>query len=243
MSGPVRRAMVMAAGKGTRMRPLTDAKPKPLVDVSGKPLIDWALDLLGAAGVIEAVVNHHHFGEQLKSHLSKRRETPSVIFSDESDLLLETGGGVVRALPLLGDDPFFVLNADGIWLDDGDPGESLRQLADHFDPRAMDACLLLVPPDKAMGYKGKGDFSIDESGRLARLSDTPGNPVGFAYCGIQVASPTLFADAPEGPFSTNVLWDRAITEGRLFGIRHQGPWLHVGTPKARDDAEAFLRHR
>ncbi|MFN3231424.1 MAG: nucleotidyltransferase family protein [Alphaproteobacteria bacterium] len=232
------RAMVMAAGKGVRMQPLTHDRPKPLVDVGGKPLIDWALDMLAAGHIEKSVVNLHHFGEMLKAHLKRREGGPDILFSDESDQLLETGGGVTKALPLLGDNPFFVVNADGIWLDGN---RSLDALAKAWRRDDMDALLLLVEHKDALFFEGAGDFLKDDNGRLARPPAGEGAP--FIYCGIQLVSPALFTDTPDGPFSTNILWDRAIENGRLFGLVHPHPWLHVGTPQARDDAEAFLRHR
>jgi len=232
------RAMVLAAGRGLRMRPLTLDRPKPLIKVNGKPLIDWALDMLQQAGVEEAVVNYHHFGKRLVTYLGARSGPPKIVLSDETDQLLETGGGVVKALPLLGDDPFFIVNADGIWLDGA---AALQRLAEAWDPIEMDALLLLVPHKRARGFDGAGDFFLDEDGRLRRRGDAATAP--FIFCGIQIASPALFTDTPSGPFSTNTLWDRALSNGRLFGLVHDGSWLHVGTPQGRDDAEAFLRHR
>jgi MurNAc alpha-1-phosphate uridylyltransferase len=232
-----RRAMVLAAGLGLRMRPLTEDRPKALIDVGGKTLVDWALDAVAKAGVPEAVVNHHYLGEKLVRHLAQRDDRPSLTLSDETDLLLETGGGVVKALPLLGSEPFFVINADVVWTDG--PSDTLRRMAAAWDPDRMDALLLVAPKTRAVGFDGPGDFFLEKDGTLRRRAAAPEAP--FVYCGVQIASPRLFRDAPEGPFSTNLLWNRALEEGRLFGIEHEGWWLHIGDPAGRDKAEAFLR--
>jgi len=228
-------AMIMGAGLGTRMRPLTDDRPKPLVRVAGKTLIDHSIDRLAEAGVDRVVVNVHYKAQMLRDHLAQRRDV-TVVISDESDLLLDTGGGVVKALPLLGDAPFFVLNSDSIWTEDGPP--ALTAMRGSFDPARMDGLLLLADMATALGYDGKGDFGLGDDDRVARArgSDLP----PFAYPGVQLVHPRLFADAPAGAFSTNMLWDRAIAAGRLYGTVLDGTWLHIGTPQARDEAEAFL---
>jgi MurNAc alpha-1-phosphate uridylyltransferase len=187
--------------------------------------------------VPEAVVNHHYLGEKLVRHLKQRNATPRLTLSDETDLLLETGGGVVKALPLLGSEPFFVINADVVWTDG--PSDTLRRMAAAWDPDRMDGLLLVAPKTRAVGFDGPGDFFLDQDGRLRRRATAPEAP--FVYCGVQIASPRLFRDAPDGPFSTNLLWNRALEEGRLFGIEHEGWWLHIGDPDGRDKAEAFLR--
>jgi MurNAc alpha-1-phosphate uridylyltransferase len=227
--------MVLAAGLGTRMRPLTNSLPKPLVRVHDKPLIDWALDHLAAVGVEEVVVNLHHLPNQIRAHLAGR-ETPRIVYSDETDRLLETGGGVTKALPLLGDDPFYVVNSDVLWLNGTQ--QALRLMADAWDPEAMDALLLLHPLAVAHGYDGMGDFELDEIGRPTRRAEQHMAP--FVYAGVQILHPRLFEAVPEGPFSLNVLYDRALSEERLAGVVHDGEWYHVGTPKALLNTEAIL---
>lgn len=227
-------AMVMAAGLGKRMRPLTATTPKPLVRVAGKPLIDHSLDRLAEAGVAKAVVNVHYLADALEAHLAKRK-APAITISDERKLLLETGGGMVKAQGLL-PDPFFVVNSDNIWLDG--PRNAFRELSDAWRPDEMDALLLLVRHPHAKSYNGKGDFLLDPLGRITRRR--PGRVAPFIYTGIQLVSHRLLRDAPEGPFSTNVLWSRAIEEGRLFGLVHTGVWFEVGDPGAIAPTEAFL---
>ncbi len=231
------RAMVMAAGLGLRMRPLTENKPKALIDVGGKKLVDWALDALAQAEVPEAIVNHHYLGGQVIEHLATRPAAPRITLSDETDLLLETGGGVVKALPLLGASPFYVINADVVWTDGRE--DTLRRMAAAWDRERMDALLLLAPKTRAIGFDGPGDFFLEPDGQLRRRAPAPESP--WIYGGVQIVSPRLFRDPPEGPFSTNVVWNRANAEGRLFGIEHDGWWLHIGSPDGRDKAEAFLR--
>ncbi|HVV62032.1 MAG TPA: nucleotidyltransferase family protein [Pseudolabrys sp.] len=228
-------AMVLAAGLGTRMRPLTDRKPKPLVEVAGKALIDHVLDRLEDAGVESAVVNIHYLAEMMAIHLAARKK-PLVLFSDERGMLLGTGGAVVKALPLIGDRPFFHLNSDTIWIEQGRP--NLNRLADAFDPAAMDA-LLLLAPTTSIGYDGFGDFFLGEDGRLRRRAEREVAP--FVYAGAAMFSPALLAGAPEGEFSLNLLFDRAMEEGRLHGLKLSGLWMHVGTPAAIGAAEAAIR--
>lgn len=236
MSVPAR-AMVLAAGLGTRMRPLTDARPKAMVEVSGRTLIDRVLDRLEAAGVTEAVVNVHHHADVLEQHL-KTRTAPKIAISDERRALLDSGGGVKKALPLLGTDPFFVLNADTIWIEGFRP--NLPALGIMFDPAEMDILLLLAATSGSVGYDGKGDFDADSGGRLSRR--TEGRVTPFVYAGAAVMKPDLFAKTPDGPFSLNLLFDRAIEAGRLYGLRLDGLWMHVGTPEAVSDAEtAYAR--
>ncbi len=228
--------MIMAAGLGTRMRPLTNDRPKPLVTVLGKALIDHDLDRLVAAGVETAVVNLHYKADMLRAHLSKRSDI-EIIYSDESAELLGTGGGIIKALSLLGDEPFFVLNSDSIWVEG--VTAALPRMIDLWDDTQMDGLLLMASMITAMGYEGRGDFVMDSHGHLAR---PPGEhaTTPFAYPGVQIVHPRLFADAPVGEFSTNVLWNRAIAAKRLYGTRLDGVWIHVGTPQARDEAEAYL---
>ena len=228
--------MVMAAGLGTRMRPLTATLPKPLIEVAGKTLIDHVLDRLDAAGVERAVVNVHYLADVMAAHLDKRARGPRIILSDERDLLLETGGGLVRAEPNLGD-PFLSLNSDNLWTD-GASGDSLVRLAGQWDGDSMDALLLLVPIENAGNHRGQGDFFLEGDGRVRRRGSADSAP--FVFTGIQVVAKRLLRDAPEGPFSTNILWDRAIAEGRCFGAVHDGRWFDVGTPAAIPATEAEL---
>lgn len=228
-------AMVLAAGYGQRMRPLTLTRPKPLVEVSGKALIDYGFDRLRLAGVETAVVNVHYLGDQIEAWAS-RQVKPRIIISDERAEILDTGGGVAKALPLLGEDPFFVLNSDSFWVDEGDA--ALDRLRAAWDDTTMDCLLLLSPLERTVGYDGAGDFVLGDDGRLARRAHASGTPL--AYIGGYLVSPRLFDGAPLGSFSMNKLWDRAIAQGRLFGLEHLGRWLHVGTPEAIPLAERAL---
>jgi MurNAc alpha-1-phosphate uridylyltransferase len=230
-----RRAMVLAAGLGTRMRPITDHTPKPLVRVAGKALIDHVLDRLAAAGVETAVVNVHHFADQIEQHLAARRR-PRIVVSDERPLLLDTGGGVLNALDRLGDAPFFHLNSDTLWVEGVRP--NLVRLALAFDPALMDALLLLAPSAESVGYEGRGDYAMGGDGRLRRRGER--EVVPFVYAGAAILAPALFAGAPTGPFSLIRLFDRAAEAGRLFGLRLEGTWMHVGTPEAIAAADAAL---
>lgn len=230
-----RRAMVLAAGLGQRMRPLTDSIPKPLVRLQGRPLIDHVLDRLAEAGIAEAVVNVHYLAGALESHLS-RRERPSVLISDERDALLDTGGGVVRALPLLGPEPFLIHNSDSVWSEG--VGGNLERFFRAWDPQRMDSLMLLALASQSLGYTGRGDFLMDASGRLRRRPDDDTAP--FVFAGVSIAHPRLFEDAPAGRFSLNHLWDRAIDRGRLFGMRLDGFWMHIGSPQALADAQRWF---
>ena len=231
-------AMLMAAGLGKRMRPLTATTPKPLVRVAGRPLIDRALDRLEEAGVAKAVVNVHYLADAIEAHLGARQRQPAIAFSDEREHLLETGGGMVKAatdglLP----DPFFACNADSVWLDG--PRNAFADLTARWDPERMDALLLVVTHARAYNFDGSGDFYMDGSGQLKRK--LPGRIAPFIYTGIQLVSQRLLRDAPEGKFSTNILWDRAIAEGRLFGVAFTGQWYEVGTPAHIRPTEEALR--
>jgi MurNAc alpha-1-phosphate uridylyltransferase len=229
------RAMVLAAGLGTRMRPLTDALPKPLVAVAGKPLLDHVLDRLADVGVTTAVVNVHHMADAIEAHL-KGRTRPKIVISDERGELLDTGGGVAKALTLLGDAPFFHVNSDTIWIEGVMP--NLSRLAAQFDPDVMDAALLVAATATSIGYEGRGDFTMMPDGRLRRRTER--EVVPFVYAGAAILSPKMFADAPAGKFSLNTLFDRALEAGRLFGLRLEGTWMHVGTPAAIKAAEAAI---
>jgi MurNAc alpha-1-phosphate uridylyltransferase len=230
-------AMVMAAGLGKRMRPLTATRPKPLVNVAGRALIDHCIERLKAAGVEKAVVNVHYLAGQLEAHLQNRVQGIEIIVSDERDQLLETGGGLVRALPLIDADPFLVVNSDNFWVDG--PIDTLRLLASHWNDVQMDALLLVVPHARANCHRGRGDFHMDAVGKLKRRK--PNGVAPFVYTGIQMISKRLFeGEMPYGPFSTNLLWDRAIASGRCFGAVHQGLWFDIGQPQNIAMAEAFL---
>jgi len=228
--------MVLAAGLGTRMRPLTDSVPKPLVKVAGRPLVDHVLDRLVEAGVERAVVNVHHFADQMQQHLS-RRTAPQIVISDERGLLLGTGGGVKKALPELGNAPFFHINSDTIWIEGVKP--NLVRLAEAYDATSMDALLLLAPTTESIGYAGRGDFAMAADGRLRKRAEQELAP--FVYAGAAILSPSLFSGAPEGEFSLTALFDRAAAEGRLHGLRLEGLWMHVGSPEAVAAAETTIR--
>lgn len=228
-------AMVLAAGYGTRMRPLTLLRPKPLVTLAGRTLLDHVLDRLVAVGVPRAVVNVHYLAEQVMEHVA-HRQAPQVIISDERDMLLETGGGVVKALPLLGDERFFHFNSDTVWTEEGE--SALSRLALNWDEDRMDMLLLLSRPDRAVSYNGRGDFILSDDGRLRRREKTDGSaPV---YMGAAIIHPRICVDAPSGSFSLNLFFDRAIAQGRLFGLVHQGWWMDVGTPESLARAEEYL---
>jgi MurNAc alpha-1-phosphate uridylyltransferase len=225
--------MVLAAGLGTRMRPLTDNLPKPLIKVSGKPLIDWTLDRFADAGVARAVVNVHYRADQMEAHLAGRTR-PEIIISDERALLLETGGGLKKARPLLGEDPVFCANTDAILVDDG--AEPCAALAREWRDEAMDALLLLVPIEKTSGYEGPGDFDLDDARPVWRR----GSGAAFVFTGLQIIRPRLLDGAPEGPFSTRLLWEKAQAFGRMRAIAHDAPWMHVGDPEGLALAETFF---
>jgi MurNAc alpha-1-phosphate uridylyltransferase len=226
------KAMVLAAGLGLRMRPLTDRMPKPLVRVAGRTLLDHVLDKLAEAGVREAVVNVHYLPDQIIDHVAARA-APRVIISDERDVVLGTGGGVVKALPLLGDAPFFHVNADTMWIDGVRP--NLARLAEAFDPARMDILLLMSPTTSSIGYAGAGDYAMAADGTLRKRKEQ--QVVPFVYAGAAIMSPSLFADAPRGEFSLTKMFDRANEQERLFGLRLDGVWMHVGTPDAIQAAE------
>jgi MurNAc alpha-1-phosphate uridylyltransferase len=226
--------MIMAAGFGTRMRHLTDDRPKPLIAVRGRSLLDHALDRLVAAGVRMVVINLHYRAEQVRDHLASRRDI-EIRYSMEEEIL-GTGGGVVKALPQFEGESFFVLNSDSVWVEGYVP--PLIAMQRNWDPEQMDGLLLLAAMTTAMGYEGLGDFRLDVNGHVSRVPERTSSP--FAYTGVQIVHPRLFAGAPSGNFSTNLMWDRAIAKGRLCGTRLEGVWIHVGTPEAREDAERYL---
>jgi MurNAc alpha-1-phosphate uridylyltransferase len=227
-------AMVMAAGLGSRMRPLTNDRPKPLVTVAGRPLIDHMLDRLADAGVGRAIVNVHYRADQLEAHLADRRR-PAIVISDERALLLETGGGLAKARPLLGDDPIFVANTDSLWIE---RAPALGGLAAAWDPDRMDVLVMLAPLRHAIGFDGTGDFALDAAGRI--LVPVKGSAAPYAYTGVQILRPGLFDARPAAPFSTWVVWREVLSRGRMFGVVMDGVWLHVGDPAAREAAELRL---
>jgi len=230
-----RTAMVLAAGLGERMRPLTARIPKPLVAVAGKPLIDHVLDRLAAAGIERAVVNVHYLADLIERHLAGRTR-PQIAISDERAKLLNTGGGVVKALGAIGSEPFIHVNSDTIWIDGVKP--NLERLAEAFDPARMDALLLLAPVSTSIGYSGRGDFTMATDGRLKRRPERDVAP--FVYAGAAILRPELFKDAPAGAFPLTALFNRAEESGRLHGLRLEGVWMHVGTPQAIAEAEAAI---
>lgn len=232
----IKRAMIMGAGQGTRMAPLTDDKPKPMVRFMGKPLIDHALARLIAVGIEDVVVNVHAHADQLEAHL-KRLSAPKIVISDEREELLDTGGGVKKARPLLGDDPIVTFNSDSVWIEGRRP--TLTRMMETWDPTTMDALLMIASATNTIGEVRRGDFTMEADGRLIRREEQTVAP--FMYAGVQIVNPTLFDDGPEGPFSTNLIWDKAIERGRLFGLRMEATWMHVGTPDDLADAERFLR--
>jgi MurNAc alpha-1-phosphate uridylyltransferase len=229
-----KRAMVLAAGLGVRMRPLTESMPKPLVKMAGKPLIDHALDRLAEAGIEEAVVNVHYLADQLERHLRKRK-APRIIISDERRQLLDTGGGVAKALPQLGEEPFLICNSDSI--SSGGASDSLARLAGMWEAERMDCLMLLAAAAHSLGYDGPGDFAMSPDGHLRRRAEREVTP--FVFTGFSIAHPRLFEDCPPGAFSLNLLWDRAIAAGRLFGVRQDGVWMHIGSPEALKSAERY----
>jgi len=223
-------AMLMSAGLGKRMRPLTATCPKPLIKVAGQALIDHALDRIEEAGIRRTIVNVHYLADAIEAHLEvrARRTGADYVISDERDLLLETGGGLVKALPLLGDKPFLCANSDNIWING--PVDSIQALAKRWNDDAMDALLLMVPHARATGHKGPGDFHMDAIARLSRRRS--GRVAPFVFTGVQILSPRLIVDPPSEAFSTNIFWDRAIAARRAYGVTHSGLWFDVGTPEA-----------
>lgn len=236
MSGPAM-AMVLAAGLGTRMRPLTNDRPKALVEVGGRALIDHMLDRLADAGVTTAVVNVHYFAERMEAHLLARRGPPTIVVSDERAQALETGGGLKHALPLLGPDPVWVANIDSVWLEAGVP--ALGALADAWDPDRMDVCLLLAPTAASVGFHDSGDLFLQPDGRL-RFKEA-GEAAPLVYVGVHIAKPEVVIDGPDGPFSLLPVWKRLAERGRIHGVAPPGLWMHVGDPEALEAAEARLR--
>jgi N-acetyl-alpha-D-muramate 1-phosphate uridylyltransferase len=230
-------AMVLAAGMGSRMRPLTDTIPKPLVPLRGRPLIDHVLDRIAEAGIANAVVNVHHHADKLEAHLAGRKR-PKIAISDERGVLLDTGGGLIKALPKLGPSPFLIHNSDSVWIEG--IGSNLARLMAAWDPARMDSLMLLAIGATSLGYEGHGDFNMTPDGVITRRTEHREAP--FVFTGVSIAHPRLFEGAPQGRFSLNALWDRAIERGRLYGTRLDGMWMHVGTPEALKEAEKWIEH-
>lgn len=228
-------AMILAAGLGTRMAPLTADKPKPLIEVHGSALIDHVIDKMVDAGVKFLVVNVHYKAEMIKAHLAGRKDI-SIQICDETDAILDTGGAIANALPLFRDKPFFAQNSDSFWVEG--MGQALSRMRERWDSDKMDALMLLAPCATSIGYEGRGDFEMDADGRLTRREEMKLAP--FVWTGVQIVHPRLFDGAPSGRFSINPIWDKAIQNERLFGIRLDGVWIHVGTPEAKSEAERFL---
>ena len=228
-------AMVLAAGLGKRMRPLTATRPKPLIEVAGRTLLDRALDHLVTAGVARAVINTHYFADQVDAHVRGRCDL-DIRLSDERAVLLETGGGVTKALPLIDADPFYVINSDNLFVDGS--VDTLKLLAQRWNPTEMDALLLLVPLARAAGYEGRGDFHMDARGAVRRRAEHRVAP--YVYSGVQLLAKSLFEGEPVEPFSMWRIWDRLLASKRLYGIVHQGLWFHVGTPQAVTETESQL---
>ncbi len=229
-----RSAMILAAGFGKRMRPLTNTIPKPLIEIGNKPLIDWSLDCLREAGVAKAVVNVHYLGQQIIDHVSVR-QSPHVVISDEREKLLDSAGGIVNALPELGEEPFYLLNADTFWIDRSQ--SSLIRMAEKWDSSQMDMLLLMAPTDHATGHSGTTDFLMKSDGRLTRAK---GSPDGLIYAGAAIVHPRIFHDATAEPHSLNIYFDQAIAAGRLYGSVLDGDWITVGTPEAIEPAERAI---
>ena len=229
-------AMVLAAGKGTRMRHLSAARPKPLTPLAGRTLLDRVLDRIDAAGIRNAVVNVHFKADMIEAAMAGRTR-PSITISDERGALLETGGGIVHALPLLGSEPFLVQNSDCVWQDGA--GDDIAALCAAWDTERMDTLLLLAPRECTLGYDGRGDFRLTADHRVARRPADQDAP--FVFAGVSIAHPRLFETAPQGAFSLNLLWDRAIAANRAYGTVMSGTWMHVGTPEALDAAEELMR--
>ncbi len=237
MPAQINYAMILAAGLGTRMRPLTDNSPKPLIEVEGKAMLDYVLDALDEAGIGHVVINTHYLADMINAHVASRVQ-PHITLSDERDLLMDSGGGVKKALPHLGTQPFLTLNSDAIWLDGH--RSNISRLIDAWDADKMDILLLLASTSQAIGWGDKGDFVMDQHGALTR--PTPHSITPFAYSGVAIFKPELFADMPD-IFSLNLLFNRAIEAKKLFGLRLEGIWMHVGTPEAVEEAAAVIRKR
>ncbi len=235
---PIITAMTLAAGFGKRMRPLTNDRPKPMVELAGRPMIDHVLARLASAGIKRTIVNLHYQADVLENHLAKRAQKPAILFSNERDEILDTGGGIKRALSLIGEQPFVLHNSDSVWIEQAT--NNLTALLARYDPDKMDALLLMAPVKTSLGYDGAGDFFIEPDGRLRRRAQKETSP--NVFIGVSILHPRLFNDSPQGPFSINLLWDRAIARGRVYGIPFEGQWMHIGTPQALNDAQKVLQN-
>ncbi len=236
MTTEITTAMVLAAGLGKRMQPLTDTLPKPLVPLAGRALIDHVLDRIAEAGLAHAVVNVHYLAGQIEQHVSERTQ-PAITISDERGVLLETGGGVVRALPLLGSQPFLIHNSDSVWIEPG--ASNIARLMAAWDGGVMDSLMLLAPRVTSLGYDGRGDFNLHKDSRISRRRSTADAP--YVFAGVSIAHPRMFEGAKVEPFSLNVVWDKAMEQGRLYGVLLEGTWMHVGTVEALADAERLIK--
>ncbi|MEP7210049.1 MAG: nucleotidyltransferase family protein [Alphaproteobacteria bacterium] len=235
MSEPIRTAILLAAGLGTRMKPLTDTRPKPLIEVGGRTLVDRVLDKLVLQGVTRAIVNVHYLADQMEAHLKSRKDI-DIIISDERDLLLETGGGVIKALPLLGEAPFFAINTDVTWATPGDT--TYLKMAEAYNPDTMDALLLLADMGATLGYRGHGDFFLTHDGLLERRGQRERAP--YVFAGTHITRAEKLRGYKAEPFSANTYWNAMGRVGRLYGTVMQPFWMHVGDPAGRDEAEARL---
>lgn len=237
MSANITRAMIMAAGFGTRMRPLTNKIPKPLVKVQGRALIDHVMDRLVEAGVKAIVVNIHYMGNQIKAHVEKRKDV-EIIISDETDTILDSGGGIFKALPHFKGEPFYHANADTVWVEGA--SHALPRLNAAWNPKEMDALMLLASTVTTVCYDGRGDFMMDSEGRLSRVPEGRISP--FVWMSMEILHPRLFDSVQPGKFSINPLWDKAIAKGRLFGQRLDGVWMHIDRPEAVTQSEEYLAY-
>ena len=228
-------AFVLAAGMGSRMRPMTDTLPKPLVTLAGRALIDHVLDRLSDACVERAIVNVHYLADQIETHIANRK-APKILISDERAVLRDTGGGVRYALSHFGDAPFLIHNSDSVWIEHGAP--VLQTMQSAWNPHPMDSLMLIAPSATSLGYDGRGDFWMDEAGCLSRPGK--GEAAPYVFAGVSIAKPQMFDNTPDTPFSLNTLWDRSIAQGRLYGVILDGLWMHVGTPDALADAELAI---
>ena len=235
-TAPITTAMTLAAGFGKRMRPLTNDRPKPMVELDGRPMIDHVLARLAKAGIKRTIVNLHYKADVLENHLKTRTQQPEIFFSSERDAILDTGGGIKQALPLIGDQPFVLHNSDSVWIETGT--DNIARLMASYDSDKMDCLLLMAPTKTSLGYDGAGDFFIKADGRLRRRTKDETSPNVFT--GVSIQHPRLFKECPEGAFSVNILWDRAIAKGRVYGIPFEGLWMHVGTPQSLIDATEAL---
>ena len=235
-STPLNTAMTLAAGFGKRMRPLTDDRPKPMVELDGRPMIDHVLARLAKVGVEQVIVNLHYQADVLENHLQQRQSAPKILFSNERDEILDTGGGIKQALPLIGDQPFWLHNSDSVWIES--ETDNLARMLERYDPDKMDCLMLLASAKTSIGYDGQGDFFIEQGGRLRRRTGHEISP--HVFTGVSILHPRLFEPSPDHAFSINILWDRAIEQGRVYGLAFEGIWMHVGDPQSLKQAEKAI---